>query len=210
LPEGKGQAGAAVARLVEELVSHGVGRAAAEQLVRHKPAVCRRCLEYLPFAKVRTTPGAWLANAIREEYGPPEGYLKRQPARPGQASNRGTSRKGRVGREMTCHATIGSRLRDSYGRLEKTRPDAITAFMAYLAEEQDRARRYTARLSPRRREESLAAFDTEEHRLRVFARWLETEGRTYVAPTAPDDAIPSGQGQTVRAPNGVTTARCNA
>jgi len=66
-------ADAAAVCLAEELVGHGVGRAAARRLALEKPEVCRRCLEYLPFAKFRTTSGAWLANAIRDEYGPPRG-----------------------------------------------------------------------------------------------------------------------------------------
>jgi hypothetical protein len=45
------------------------------------------------------------------------------------------------------HAAIAARLRDAYRLLEKTRPDAITAFTAYLMAEQDRARRFAARLS---------------------------------------------------------------
>ncbi len=200
LPAGEGRLAAAVARLVEELVCHGVGRAAAEQLARDKPAVCRRCLEYLPFATVRTTPGAWLANAIRGEYGPPEGYLKRQVARPERPSNGNTIRTGRGSPVMPCRAAIDSRWRDSYALLEKTRPDAIAAFMAYLAEQQDRTRRFAARLSLRRREESLAAFDTEEHRLRLFARWLETEGRGFVSAGADGEAMAGGHGQRSSSP----------
>lgn len=195
LPEGEGQASAAVALLVEDLVSRGVGRAAAEQLARDKPAVCRRCLQYLPFAKVRTTPGAWLANAIRGEYGPPEGYLKRQAAQSERAPDNGPVRQGRISRETTGHATIDSRLKDSYGLLEKTRPDAITAFSAYLAAEKDRARKFAARLSLRRGEEYLASFDSEEHRLGAFARWLQTEGRGFVSSGAQGEAIPNGHGQ---------------
>ena len=97
--------------------------------------MCRRCLEYLPYAKVRTTPGAWLANAIRAEYGPPEGYLKRLVAGPDGASNTGTPRKRRISPAGDSHAAMSGRLRDAYELLEKTRPDAITAFMAYFAAE---------------------------------------------------------------------------
>jgi hypothetical protein len=206
LPEQAEQEGAAVtvaALLVEELVAHGVGRAAAEQLARDKPAVCRRCLEYLPSAKVRTTPGAWLANAIRGEYGPPQGYLRRQAGRPVSVPD--TATPGKHGRSPAGdrHAAITARLRDAYGLLEKTRPDAITAFTAYLMAEQDRDRRFATRLSLRRGEEYLASFDSEEHRLRVFARWLETEGDTFVSLCGP---IPAGEGRRVDSPSaGVET-----
>src|SRR5262249_34336660 len=52
----------AAAALIEELVGHGVGRAAAMRFVREKPETCRRCLEYLPYAKLKSTRGAWLAS----------------------------------------------------------------------------------------------------------------------------------------------------
>jgi phage replication O-like protein O len=196
LPEAEGQK-ADAASLVEELVGRGVGRAAAEQLARDKPAVCRRCLEYLPYAQVRTTPGAWLASAIRGEYGPPQGYLRRQAVRPVSAPD--TATQGKRGRSAAGgrHAAITARLRENYGLLEKTRPDAIAAFTAYLMAEQDRARRFATRLSLRRREEYLASFDSEEHRLQVFARWLETEGGTSVSTCAPTSA---GEGRRVDPP----------
>jgi hypothetical protein len=192
---GEGKSGAADALLVEELVSHGVGRAAAEQLARNKPAVCRRYLEYLPYAKVRTTPGAWLASAIREEYGPPEGYFKRQAAGPERASNKSMLGKHHRSPEVARHDAMDARLRDAFERLEKTHPEAIAAFLAYLAAEQDQARRFAARLSLRRREEYLTTFDSEEQRLRVFGRWLETEGRGFVSPAPPGKASAGGQGR---------------
>src|SRR5262249_15020013 len=68
----QGDSSPAAAALVGELVSHGVSRSAARRLARGKPEVCRRCLEYLPYAVVKTTKGAWLANAIEHEFGPPE------------------------------------------------------------------------------------------------------------------------------------------
>ena len=34
----------------------------------------RACLAYLPHAQVKTSKGAWLANAIRDEYGPPPAF----------------------------------------------------------------------------------------------------------------------------------------
>ena len=62
-------AGAAAAdvALADELVGNGVGRGVARRLARDKPEACRRCLDYLPYAQFRTTPGAWLSHAIRDE-----------------------------------------------------------------------------------------------------------------------------------------------
>jgi hypothetical protein len=154
----------------------------------------------LPFARVRTTPGAWLASAIRQEYGPPEGYLRRRAGRRERAPNPGTPDEQRTSPEADSQPQIDARLRDAYGQLEKTRPDAIAAFLAYLGAEQDRARRFAARLSSRRREEYLAVFDTEERRLRVFARWLKTEGQAFVASRTRGEATTPGRGPAVNCP----------
>jgi hypothetical protein len=161
-----------------------VGRGTAERLAREKPEVCRRCLEYLPFAKVKTTKGAWLANAIRDEYGPPEGYLRScSPAERAIALN------GRLRPPEPSQATIERQARDSYRRLEKTQPGAITAFLAHVADERQRTERFATRLSERRRQECMASFDSEEHRLRLFSRWVASEGRGVVRQVAPAVAI---------------------
>lgn len=165
-------AGAADALLVEELVGHGVGRAVAETLVREKPEVCRRCLDYLPFANVKSTRGAWLANAIRGEYGPPAGFVK---ARAG----RGASRRPETAR----HVANAELVRADYARLERTRPEAITAFTGYLTEVRRRAERIAARLSPRRRAEYLADFDSRDRQLELFARWLAGDGAAFAPST---------------------------
>lgn len=63
--------------LIAKLVAHEVGKSVAKVLVRAKSEICRIQLEYLPFAKIRENPGGWLANAIRDEYGPPIGYVSK-------------------------------------------------------------------------------------------------------------------------------------
>jgi phage replication O-like protein O len=155
--------------LVEELVTHGVSRSVARELAAEKPAVCRRCLEYLPYATIRTTPGAWLASAIRDEFGPPPGYLKavkcaQQPAR-----------LARREPERPRGVRIDE-LWASYRQLETTQPEAIAAFEAFVGAEKRRIERIAAGLSPRRRGEHLAAFGSEEYRLELFGRWLRRQG----------------------------------
>lgn len=169
---------AADAFLVEELVRHGVGRRTAAALARAKPAVCRRCLEYLPFAKVKTSTGAWLANAIRDEYGPPEGYLKAESAK------RTSAGKPQGSPALARREAIDSRVGHAYAQLERTQPRAFAAFTAHVASERERAERFAAGLSERRRHEYLASFETEEHRLRLFGRWVTGKGRGVVV-TAP-------------------------
>ncbi|MBX9578870.1 MAG: hypothetical protein K2X87_01055 [Gemmataceae bacterium] len=155
---------------------HGVGRAVAAELATRKPAACRRYLEYLPFATIRTTPGAWLASAIRDEYGPPPGFLK--------AGRRGRSvgpapGPAAAGRQRM----IDDRVLSAYRRLEQDQPEAFAAFREYLVAVRGRAERFAARLSLRRRAEHLVAFDTDEYRLELFGRWLRTR------PSPPSDPL---------------------
>ena len=81
----EGNAAADYQELVEELTSNGVGRAVAEALAHSDPEACRRCLAYIPFADIRSSTGAFLANAIRHGYGPPKGYEEAQK-QPGSES----------------------------------------------------------------------------------------------------------------------------
>jgi hypothetical protein len=67
-------------------------------------------------------------------------------------------------------------LRATYHRLETTDSQAVAAFEGFVAAEKNRAERIAARLSPRRRGEHLAAFDSEEYRLELFGRWLRGQG----------------------------------
>lgn len=169
----------AVDALVDELVGHGVGRAVAEDLAREKPAVCRRCLEYLPFARVKTTPGAWLANAVRGEYGPPPGFVRARADAERRARDAASPQPPRQGHEDVRGGAIDDRVRLAYRLLATTRPDALAAFTAHATEHRHRAVRMAAGLSPRRRDEYLAALDGEERRLELFARWLAAEGAGY-------------------------------
>src|SRR5208283_4558072 len=124
---------AAVSSLVEELVGHGVGRATADRLAVEKPEVCRRCLEYLPYATFRTNKGAWLANAIRDEYGPPAGYDKAK-AREETVKQR-VAQNARQGREDGRRREKETRLRDAYLRIEESRGEALSAFNEYVITE---------------------------------------------------------------------------
>jgi hypothetical protein len=159
--------------LVEELVSHGVGRTAARRYVREKPETCRRQLEYLPYAKFRTTKGAWLANAIRDEYGAPQGYAEEQAriARERQAEERRLARKALQQHGAAIREEKTTRLRVAYRHLETTGGEPFRAFCEYVEQERARTDRIALRLSHRRREELLAAFDHPERRLQLFEAW---------------------------------------
>jgi hypothetical protein len=163
------------AALLQLLVGHGVGRSVARKLVRDKPEVCRRCLEYLPYARFKTTKGAWLANAIRDEYGPPPGY-EEATARQDRVRKGVLLRDARQTRQEARRRKKEAWLRAAYARLEKERGEAYTAFREYVDRERERAARIAAQLTPKRREEHLAAFDRPERRLQLFEEWLASQG----------------------------------
>ncbi len=172
-PARPGPTADAAAALVEELVSHGVGRSAARRYVREKPETCRRQLEYLPYAKFRTTKGAWLANAIRDEYGPPHGYAEEQSrlARERQAEGRRLARKALQKHGAAIREEKTNRLRVAYGQLEKTGGEAFRAFCEFVEQERAKTDRITLHLSRHRRQDMLAAFDHPDRRLQLFEAW---------------------------------------
>jgi hypothetical protein len=164
------------AALVGELVGHGVGRAVARRLAGQKPAVCRRCLDYLPFADYRTTPGAWLAHAIRDEYGPPKAYLEAKAAEREQA--RIAAALSELSRREVAQRTqreeTRERVREVYKRMEAEQGEALVLFLAFLDRERAAALKVAASLSQVRRGEYLEALNTSERRLDLFERWLRT------------------------------------
>lgn len=184
--------------LVEELVSHGVGRATAARYAREKPETCRRQLAYLPYAKCKTTTGAWLANAIRDDYGPPPGYAEEQArqARERQAEGRAVASKARQTHGLAIREEKAAGLRVAYRELEETGGEALRAFCEYVERERARTARVALRLSPRRRDELLAAFDHPERRLELFEAWSMSKsgftGQKAVAPSPEGPPPPSG------------------
>jgi hypothetical protein len=176
--------------LVQELIGRGVGGKVAARLAAQKPDVCRRCLEYLPFADIRTTPGAWLANAIEGEFGPPERFVRaKQESVPDKALSPVPSPKS----EEARHAANVERLRVSYAHFEKTQPDALSDFTEFVAAERVKAERFSHQLSERGRADYLEQFENEEHRLSLFERWLNARRKRHPSapPRAASDALQS-------------------
>jgi hypothetical protein len=181
---------------MNELVSHGVSRAAAESFAREKPEVCRSQLEYLPFATFKTTKGAYLANAIRDEYGPPPGYeaekerrVKEREAAGREFVRNALQKHGEASREAKI-ATLSVAFRE----FQETGGEALLAFTEFVEKERGKVARIAVNLSATRREESLASFDTPERRLELFETWMRSDkGRAR-----------GGQATLFRAPDGHT------
>jgi hypothetical protein len=165
--------------LIEELVGHGVGRAAATRFAREKPEICLRCLEYVPYAKFRSTKGAWLASAIRDEYGPPPGYeeAKAKKVRDRDAEGRDLEKGALQKNERAIREEKSARLAAAYRQLEEAGGEALQAFNEYVEQERTTTGRVARFLSPARRSEVLAAFDRPEHRLQLFEAWTSSGQR---------------------------------
>ena len=71
-------------------------------------------------------------------------------------------------------------LRQTYDRMENEQGEAFLAFTAHLAEERKKSEKMAEQLSAPRQAEYLASFDTEEHRMELFGRWLERQNRPPV------------------------------
>ena len=122
--------------IAQRLIAKGVGRTVAHKLAQDKPEACL-LLEYLPYAPVKTSSGAWLANAIEHEYGPPERYLKAKR----QESNAAEAPPKRPikGQEQGHQAMKKEELVVLYDKTKKTRPEAFMAFQEHLAGVKGRA-----------------------------------------------------------------------
>jgi hypothetical protein len=170
------------AALVDELVGQGVGRAAARRLAQEKPEVCRRCLGYLPYAEYRTTPGAWLANAIRDEYGPPRAYLvaKAKEEEQARAAVGSTERSRRESAHREERDAARKQIQEAYRQIEAEQGEAMSLFRAFLDRERMSALKVAANLSESRRQQYIDSFDNIDRRLELFERWLGTaEGEAH-------------------------------
>lgn len=183
------------AALAGELVGHGVSRTVANRLARDKPDACRRCLEYLPFAQVRTTAGAWLANAIRDDYGPPAGFAAQgaRAARQLKAEHTARVRAAQVALERTVRDADQARLRVAYRAMVQTGGDEYRDFLRFVDQERARTDRIALHLSAERRSQLLAAFDRPDRRVELFERWLNTDAAGPCRPPRPQADCPVEQ-----------------
>ena len=169
----------AAADLISDLVKHGVSRRVAERLSREKPEVCKRCLSYLPFAKIRTTSGAWLATAIEQEFGPPEAFIRAEGSKRQQSEGGASRTAAAVTAQDERQAFFGRRLRVTLDSLPKIQPDAFTAFEHFRETERDRGCRFADLLNDERRKEFFESLESEEHRVSLFDQWLKADGRKF-------------------------------
>jgi Bacteriophage replication protein O len=180
--QGDAAAAADYQALVKKLTSNGVGHTVAEELARSHPDACHRCLEFLPFAKIRSSKGAFLANAIRHGYGPPKGYeeAQRRLARNGaDSAKNGGPISQRIGHLATPRT---SDLRARFLALREKCPEEHVAFLVFEKEEKSKVERISRRLSAKRRSQVLSEWEDDAKCLERYERWLRIRG---VSPSHP-------------------------
>jgi hypothetical protein len=183
----------AAAALIDELVSHGVSRSSARRFATQSPEVCRRCLEYLPFANVRTTRGAWLANAIEHEFGPPAAYEKAMAQRAAQENfkRRERAENARKASHEARRNENAARLMERYRKFEQEQGEGYRAFIEHLERQRARAAKFAARLSEAGKAKYLDAFDSTAYRLEIFDDWLRSNLPPDPVPANPPISAPT-------------------
>ncbi|MFO0935115.1 MAG: replication protein [Gemmataceae bacterium] len=165
----------AAAELILELVKHGVGKRVAEKLARTKPDVCKRCLSYLPYAKIRSTNGAWLAAAIEQEFGPPAAFVEFEKSQKRKTETQTGQGTASITAQDERETVLRKQLVESLEQLPKTQPRAFKAFEKYLKAERRQSERFVHLLNDKNRiTEFLASLESEEYRLGQFEEWLKT------------------------------------
>ena len=167
------------AALVEELVAHGVGRAAARKLAEEKPAVCRLHLsEYMPYLDALTArgefsyrngKGAYLHGAIRGEYGPPKGFeaMHRREQEKQARSQQAVRQQARNSHAEAFRADYEAYLEDTLAQVAQSQSEAFAAFAAQEAAERSKLQAIGM---------SLRKFESQGQRLVRFRQFFTGQG----------------------------------
>lgn len=116
--------------LVKQLIDHGVGKSIAARLVKECPEEVERQLEYFPHVKpseIRTAPGAYLTDAIKNGYGPPPAYVKTQRAKD-RAAKKNTDAREKPGQTEEERRIGEIRARLSPEELEEIEREAVDLY----------------------------------------------------------------------------------
>ena len=162
--------------LADRLLDAGVGRAEALLLARTLPDESRRQLDYLPYADVKSTPGAYLASAIKGSFGAPKAFQEEQ-ARIREEERKRKAQEAQAARERAeaARRAADALLIDSeIAILEAEEPERHAAFMAFVEEQKKRAldKPFLKRGS-RMAEAIVQGFEVPEKRRELFTLWRE-------------------------------------
>lgn len=161
--------------LVEKLITAGLNQADAERFARDKAEQARRQLEYLPYKSNLESPGAYLRAAIEGGYAAPKEYAqaKRKEEQERKKREEAERKQATEALKLAQEAAEAARVDESLSQLEKMRPEAFTAFQAYVVQERSALEHRYQRMSSTIRTKMLAHLDSPEKRRELYGAWLK-------------------------------------
>jgi hypothetical protein len=162
--------------LAERLIDAGVGRVEALTLARTLPDESARQLDYLPYAEVKSTPGAYLASAIKGSFGAPKAFQEEQARRQEEERKRKAqeAQAARERAEAARRAADALLIDSEIAILEAEEPERHAAFLAFVEGQKKQAldKPFLKRGS-RMAEAIVQGFEVPEKRRELFILWRD-------------------------------------
>jgi hypothetical protein len=177
-PEEKTIPSPEVRALCEDLVRAGVSRGVALTLAVTHPDECRRQLEYLPYAEIKSTPGAYLATAINRGFAPPKAFqeIAEKRAEEDRRKKAAEVKAARERAEAIRHQAETALLDSEILALESEAPEQHAAFQKYIEAEKAQAiNKPFLKLGSRASQIVAQSFETPEKRHELFKAWRASQ-----------------------------------
>jgi hypothetical protein len=163
----------ATLNLKNRLVEAGMGRGEALTQATINPEECERQLEYLPFAEIKTTAGAFLASAIKGGFAPPKAYLEAK-TKEQEADKKRRIQEAQVMRakaEETARQAREQAVDTEISLLELEEPEEYAEFESFVLAEREAEAKKTARFGEAVQRRSLESFSRPEKRRELYLLW---------------------------------------
>jgi hypothetical protein len=159
--------------LRDRLVQAGMSRGEALTQASTNAEECERQLEYLPFTEVKTTPGAYLASAIKGGFAPPKAYLEAKT----KQEEAEKKRKAQEALAMRAEAEQARKEAEIKGldaeifSLEAEHPEEFLLFETFVSEKREEDRKKNSKFSVSIQDRMKKNFETIEKRRELYQLW---------------------------------------
>ena len=159
--------------LRDRLVEIGMGRGEALTQATVNPEECERQLEYLPFAEVKTTPGAYLASAIKGGFSPSKSYLEAKGKEEEKEKKRRAEeiRQAREQTEKARQEAEQTLLDSEIAALELEHPEQFVAFSQFVQGHRETEAKRNAKFSESIQRRMRENFERPEKRHELYHQW---------------------------------------
>jgi hypothetical protein len=164
--------------LRDRLVAAGMGRGEALTQATTNAEECERQLEYLPFAEVKTTSGAYLASAIKGGFAAPKLYLEAK-AKETEADKKRRAEEIRQAREQAEKARkeADEKLLDSeIASLELEHPEEYASFAQFVQRHRETEASKNRKFSDSIQRRMSENFERPEKRRELYQEWKLGQG----------------------------------